>query len=91
VLRASYSSVRAPGDVVVHPDQVGVPFVAIPNIITAALADTVVIVVAATAVWLPCTEIVPGVTSKGVPEVSTPEKATMPPTADVTPVPNAKV
>lgn len=56
----------------------------------AVFAVTVVIPVATTAVWLGCTEIVPGVTSKGV-VVSTPEKATIPPEALSVPAPKAKV
>jgi hypothetical protein len=79
-----------PGEVVVQPDHVGV-LLAIPNIMTAALAEAVVIVVAPTAVLLP-TRMVPGVTSKGVaPDVLTPEKATTEPTAPVVPVPSVKV
>jgi hypothetical protein len=92
VLTVLYSWVRLPGDVVVHPDQVGVPFAAIPNIITAALASTVVIVVAATAVELAAdTSIAPGVTSKGPVTVSTPEKATIAPTPSEVPAPAVNV
>jgi hypothetical protein len=58
--------------------------------ITAASAEAVVIEDAATEVWLSCTEIVPGATSKGVvADVSTPENATIEPTAAVVPMPKA--
>ena len=89
----SYSSASVPGDVVVQPDQVGLELAAIPNIITTALAEAVFIEVADTAVVLFAdTEIVPGATSKGVaPDVSTPENATIEPTAPVVPVPRANV
>ena len=91
--RLSYNSVvNAPKVAVVHPENVGELAAASPNIITAALALAVVMLAATTPVWLACTEIVPGVTSKGVaPEVLTPEKATIEPTALVVLVPSANV
>ena len=75
----SNNSVSVPGEVVFQPDQAGVAPAAMPNMITAALAEAVVIAAAATLVEPALdTEIVPGVTSKGI-KLPAPEKATMPP------------
>ena len=89
----SYSSVRAPGDVVDQPDHVGALLAAWPNIITAAPGLTVVMLLAVTDVeLLPVALIVPGATSKGVaPEISTPVKATMAPAPLFVPVPRVKM
>ena len=99
----AYSDASVPGDVVVQTDQVGVEELAaaaIPNMITAALAEAVVMPVAVTVVEPPVlASIATGVTSKGPPAVpscltppvvSTPEKATMEPTAAFTPDCKAK-
>ena len=59
---------------------------------TAALADDVLIVFAVTDVDEAETHMAPGVTSNGVlPDTSTPEKATMEPTALAVPVPSVNV
>ena len=44
-----------------------------------------------TVVWLPCTEMATGVTSNGVGDVFTPEKAAIPPAEPVTPLPKVNV
>ena len=71
-----------------HPDQVEA-VAACPNIITAALAEAVVIELAATDVEF-AVDIVVGVTSNG-PVASTPEKAVMALAALVTPLAKVKV
>lgn len=78
----SNNSVKPPGLVVFHPDQVGELFPAIPNITIAVLAVRVVFVVAVTAAVDPLTLMAPLATSNGV-VLSTPEKATMVPTVPV--------
>jgi hypothetical protein len=71
---------------------VGAVEAAIPNMMTAALVEAVIIGLACALVELEPADSVPGKPSKGVaPEVSTPEKATMPPAALVTPEPRVKV
>ena len=74
----------------VHPDHVGAVDDAMPSMTTAALAPAVVTPVAVTVVDEPFTWMAPGVTSNGALE-STPENATMPPTASEVPVPSANV
>lgn len=87
----SYISVKFPGDVDFHADQVEPP--ALPNIIIAALFVTVAIPDAVTVPELGLTFIVPGPTSKGAP-LFTPEKAIIAPAVElIVPLvaPNTKV
>ena len=86
----SRSSVRAPGEVVVHPENVGALADTMPSMTTAAFALAVVIPVAVTVFDEPFTRMAPGVTSNGVLEL-TPENATMPPAALSVPAPSANV